>query len=86
MAKKITRCWICNNGSVDSDVKVRHRFHVTGRYRDSTHRNCNIKFKLNHKILIAFHKLVDHDSHLIIQKIRFQNKRHNKQIRKIYEL
>ena len=31
----------------NEDFKVRDYFHVTGKYKGSPHRNCNIKIKLN---------------------------------------
>ena len=31
---------------VDGDLKVRDKCHITGKYRGSAHRDCNIKFKL----------------------------------------
>ena len=40
-----------------NDVKVRYHCHITEKYRGSTHRNCNINVKLNHKICIAFQNL-----------------------------
>ena len=40
---------ICDNSYVDDDVKVRVHCHVTGKYRGSAHRDCNINGKLNHK-------------------------------------
>ena len=27
-----TKCWICDNGYVDNDVKVRDDCHITGQY------------------------------------------------------
>ena len=48
---------MCDKDYVGSDVKVIDHYHITGKYRDSTHRDCNINLKLNHKILIAFHNL-----------------------------
>ena len=52
-----TKCWICDNDYVDHDVKVRDHYHITGKYRDSGHRDCNINLKLNHKIPIEFQNL-----------------------------
>ena len=43
-----TKCWICNNLYVDGDVKRRDQGHISGKYRGSAHRNCNIKVKFNH--------------------------------------
>ena len=52
-----TKCWIYVNAYVDGDNKVKDYFHITGKYRGSSHRDCNIKAKLNHKIPIVFHTL-----------------------------
>ena len=54
---------------VDNDVKLRFHSHITGKYRASAQRDCNIKLKLNHKIPIVFHNLKNYDSHLIMQKL-----------------
>ena len=51
------------------DFKVRDHCHITGKYRDSAHRDCNIKFKLNHKIFIEFHNLNNHDSYRVMQEL-----------------
>ena len=40
--KNSTKCWICDDDCIDNDVKVRDHCHITGKYRDSAHRNCNI--------------------------------------------
>ena len=42
-----TKCWICDNGYIHSDVKVGYHCHITGKYRGSAHRDCNINVKLN---------------------------------------
>ena len=39
---------------VDNDVKVRDHHHITGKYRGSAHRDCNIHVKLNTKSLSNF--------------------------------
>ena len=64
-----TKCWICDNDYVDNDVKVRDHYHITGKYRGSAHRNCNINVKLNHKFPILFENLKKYDSHLIMQEL-----------------
>ena len=49
-----------NVGSVimiNTDVKVRDHCNITGKYRGSAHRDCNITFKLNQKIPVIFHNL-----------------------------
>ena len=55
--KNSAKCWICDNEYVDTDVKVRDHCHITGKYRGSAHRDCNINLKLNHKIPVVFHNL-----------------------------
>ena len=67
--KNSTKCWICDNDYVDNDVKVRDHCHITGKYRGSAHRDCNINVKLNHKIPVVFHNLKNYDSHLIMQEL-----------------
>ena len=67
--KNSTKCWICYNTYVDGDVKVRYHCHITGKYRESAHRDCNINVKLNHKTPVVFHVLKNYDSHLIMQEL-----------------
>ena len=42
-----TKCWTCDNSYVDDDVKVRDHCHITGKYRGSGHRDCNINVELD---------------------------------------
>ena len=44
--KNSTKCWICDNLYIDTDAKVRDHCHITGKYRGSVHRDCNINVKL----------------------------------------
>ena len=67
--KNSTKCCICDNDYTDNDVKVRDHCHITGKYRGSAHRDCNINLKLNHKIPLVFHNLKNSDSHLIMQEL-----------------
>ena len=64
-----TKCWICENVFVDSDVKVTYHCRITGKYRDSAHIDCNIKVRLNPKILVKFYNLKNYDSHLNTQEL-----------------
>ena len=64
-----TKCWVFNNDYIDNDVKIRDHCHITGKYRGSAHRDCNINLKLNQKIPITFHNLKNYDSHLIMQEL-----------------
>ena len=52
-----TKCWICDNDYVNNDIKLRYHCHITGKYRGSAERDCNINVKLNHKIPVVFHNL-----------------------------
>ena len=67
--KNSTKCWICDNDYIDNDVKVIDHCHITGKYRGSAHRDCNINLKLNYKIPIVFHNLKKYDFHLILQEL-----------------
>ena len=64
-----TKCWICDNAYADGDVKEKDHCHITGKYRGSVHRGCNIDVKLNQKIPVVFHNIKNYDSHLITQKL-----------------
>ena len=46
--KNSTKCWICDNDYINSDVKVKDHGHITGKYRGFAHRDCSINSKLNH--------------------------------------
>ena len=67
--KNSTKCWICDNDYIDGDGKVRDHCHITGKYRGSAHKDCNINVTLNHKIPVVFHNLKNYDSHLIMQEL-----------------
>ena len=67
--KNSTRRWICDNNYIDNDVKVRDLCHITGKYKGSTHRDCNINLKSNHKIPVVIQNLKNYDSHLITQEL-----------------
>ena len=43
--KNYSKCWIYDNDYVDNNVKVRGHYHITGKYRDSAHRDSNINLK-----------------------------------------
>ena len=64
-----TNCWIWENDYIDGNVKVRNRCHITGKYRGSAHRYCNINIKLNHKIPAVLHNLKNYDLHLIMEEL-----------------
>ena len=64
--KNSTKCWICDNYFVDNDVKITDHCHITGKYRGSAYRDCNINLKVNHQISVILHDLKNYDSHLIM--------------------
>ena len=64
-----TKCWICDNDSVNNNVKVRDHCHITGKYRDFPHRDYNINLKIHRKIPVKFHNLRNYDIHVIVQEL-----------------
>ena len=67
--KSSTKCWICDNDYVDNVVKVKDHCLINGKQRGSVHRDCNINVKLNLKIPVLFHNLINQAFHLIMQKL-----------------
>ena len=63
------KCWICDNTYVDNGVNVTDHCHITGKYRGSAIKECNISVKLNHKIPVVFYSLKNYDSHLITKEL-----------------
>ena len=58
--EKSIKFWIFDNSYVDGDVKVRDHCHITGKYRGSAHRDCNISVKLCKKKPVVFLNLKDY--------------------------
>ena len=44
------KCWICNKLFTAEDIKVKDHDHVTGKYRGSSHKNCNINLRITKKV------------------------------------
>ena len=86
--KNSTKCWICDNDYVNSDVQVRDRCHINGKYRVPADRDCNINVKSNQKIPVVYFNLKNYNYHLILQETGRFNLKINVTpwIRKIYEL
>ena len=61
--------WICDRAYFGGDVTVRDHCDITGKYRGSAHRDCNINVKLNHKIPVVFHNLKNYDSFFNLQEL-----------------
>ena len=58
-------CWICKKIINDNYEKVRDHCHITSKFRDAAHWDCNLNFQLTKRIPVIFHKLKGYDSHLI---------------------
>ena len=43
--ENFTKCCICDNVYIEGDVKVRDHFHITGRYKRSPQKDCNVNIK-----------------------------------------
>ena len=80
--QRSNKCNICERFFKPNDLvilddgdqinKVRDHCHITGKYRGSSHRDCNLKWSLSSdkiKIPVIFHNLKGYDSHLIMQRI-----------------
>nr|DAC81289.1 TPA_asm: PolB [Corynactis coral adintovirus] len=78
-------CHICNKEYVEEDIRVRDHCHITGLYRGSAHRECNLLLRINPeemKIPVIFHNLKGYDSHFIMQEIGAIVKNHEYKNRK----
>ena len=77
--QKAEECHICDKKYTDKDIRVRDHCHITGKYRGSTHQECNLKLRVNSeeiKIPVIFHNLRGYDSHFIMQEIGAIVKKH----------
>uniref|UniRef100_A0A6P7GBU6 Uncharacterized protein LOC114335715 n=1 Tax=Diabrotica virgifera virgifera TaxID=50390 RepID=A0A6P7GBU6_DIAVI len=62
-------CHICTKPIVDPMDKVRDHCHISGVYRGSAHRSCNLNYKNSHTIPVIFHNLSGYDAHFIIKSL-----------------
>ena len=74
--QKADRCHICEQKYEENDERVRDHCHITGKYRGSAHKHCNLNFQITDKIPVIFHNLRGYDSHFIIQEIGEIIKKH----------
>ena len=69
------KCWICDRKykpDEGENIPVRDHCHMTGKYRGSAHKKCNLKLQISAekiKIQVIIHNLKGYDSHLIIEKL-----------------
>ena len=60
-------CHICHKEL--GDDRVRDHCHITGKFRAAAHNDCNVNYKLRHRIPVIFHNLRGYDAHVIMQAI-----------------
>ena len=65
-----TNCHICN-GQLGDD-KVRDHCHVTGKYRGTTHSNCNTNYRLPKVFPVFCHNMSKYDAHLFIRSMALE--------------
>ena len=65
LIQQSNNCWICKKLIDNEDEKVRDYCHITGKFRDVAHSDCNINFQLAKKIPVIFHNFKGYDNHLI---------------------
>ena len=73
--KTMDGCHICAEKYTDKDVRVRDHYHITGKFRGSTHQECNLKLRIkpeDFKIPVIFHNLCGYDSHFIVGDWRLE--------------
>ncbi|KAJ8913159.1 hypothetical protein NQ315_006077, partial [Exocentrus adspersus] len=52
-----THCHICNKPFTSNDIKVRDHCHLTSKYRDEAHQNCNLNYENSFHIPVVFNNL-----------------------------
>ena len=50
-------CWICDH------------CHITGKFRDAAHKECNSKLRIPRKLPVIFHNLEGHGGHLSFREL-----------------
>ena len=66
---KADKCWLCDGGFDEKDVKVRDHCHFTGKFRGAAHNSCNLKAKNPKFIPVIFHNLSGYDAHLFVKNL-----------------
>ena len=67
--QKSNNCWICKKLIDNDEEKVRDHCQVTGKFRGSAHKICNVNFQLTKNVPAIFHNLKGYDSHLIFNEL-----------------
>ena len=58
-------CCICSKLIDHDDEKVRDPCHVSGKFKETARRSCDINFQLTKKVPAIFHNLRGYESRLI---------------------
>ena len=77
--KAMNGCHICGEKYTDKDVHIRDHCHITGKFRESSHQECNLKLRIKPediKIPVILHSLHGYNSHFILQQIVEIAKKH----------
>ena len=72
--QRVSECHICYKTFNYKDPKVRDHCHYTSKYRGSTHRDCNLRYKIPSYIPVAFCNLSGYDAHLFIRELGKKSK------------
>ena len=62
-------CRIFKKRFDNDEEKVRDHCQVTGKFRGSAHKICNVNFQLTKNVPAIFHNLKGYDSHLIFNEL-----------------
>ena len=65
----INNCQECNCSFTDSNKKVLHHNHISGKYISTLCNECNLKFQYKPFIPVYLHNLKGYDSHLFIKSL-----------------
>lgn len=68
--EKSTSCGICGKDIHNTDIKVRHHEHYTGKYISAAHADCNLNARLYDCVIpIFFHNLAGYDVNFIVRAL-----------------
>ena len=62
-------CWICNEKINNDNDKERDHVHITGKFRGTTHKKCNLKLIIPRILPVIFHNLERYDGHVIFKEL-----------------
>ena len=62
-------CWICKKHIDNDEGKVTDHWHITGKFRDAAHWNCNINFQSTKNVPVIFHNLIGYDTHCTFNEL-----------------